>query len=202
MERQHTTRKTNGTQYAILIVDMLNDFIHGKLKCEMAKKIIPKIKSLVEVAKSNNIPIFFCNDAHLPTDDYEFKLWGPHALKGSRGARVINELKPYEMAELVPKRTYSAFYETKLDSLFKKRFGTKGPDVVIIAGIHTNICTKHTAYDAFVRGFDVLVPEDAVAAIHEKDHKYALNYMKKHYGARILKTSRIVDLLSKYKPRP
>ncbi len=183
--------------YAVLVVDMLNDFVYGKLRCARAEKIIPKIQLLLELSKSKKIPIFYCNDAHLPEDDYEFKLWGPHALKGTKGAEVITDLKPSKADFVVPKRTYSAFYDTTLDSLLKKKFGKDGPVVLIIAGIHTNICAKHTAYDAFVRGYSIVIPEDAVTSFKEQDHKYALDYMRTNYGAKILKTSELIDTLSK-----
>jgi nicotinamidase-related amidase len=55
-------------RYAILVNDMLNDFIHGNLKCDRAAQIIPKIKLLLEEARQNNIPIFYCNEEHLPID--------------------------------------------------------------------------------------------------------------------------------------
>lgn len=188
------TRKKQ--HYAILVVDMLNDFVYGKLKCTKAKKIIPKIKSLLEITRSKQIPVFYCNDAHLPEDNYEFKLWGPHALKGSKGAEIIDDLKPSKLDHVVPKRTYSAFYNTDLDTLLKKKFGKNGSITLIITGIHTDICAKHTAYDAFVRGYDILVPEDAVTSFREQDHRFALDYMKSNYGAKILKTSKLMDILS------
>jgi nicotinamidase-related amidase len=31
---------------AVLVIDMLNDFVTGKLKCERAKRIIPNLKKL------------------------------------------------------------------------------------------------------------------------------------------------------------
>ena len=183
--------------YGVLVLDMLDDFVYGKLKCTRAKKIIPKIRSLLDISREKGIPIFYCNDAHLASDNYEFKLWGPHALKGTKGARIVEGLVPLGQDKIVQKRTYSAFYNTKLDSLLKKKFGNKGPDVLIITGIHTNICVKHTAFDAFVRGYDVLLPKDAVTSFHEQDHIAALNYMKTNYGAKILKTSQLINLISK-----
>jgi nicotinamidase-related amidase len=201
----HSSKKilhrSENNRYAILVVDMLNDFVYGKMKCERAKKIIPKIKSLLEATKETNIPIFYCNDAHLPKDDYEFKLWGPHALKGTKGARIISDLKPSKSSHVVPKRTYSAFYNTKLESLLEREFGKHGPDGIIITGIHTNICAEHTAYDAFVRGFDVIVAEDGVTAFTEKDHKSGIKFMKENYGTKILKTSEIIKMLSKRKSK-
>ncbi|MRN62139.1 MAG: isochorismatase family protein, partial [Nitrosopumilales archaeon] len=73
---------------------MLNDFIHGKLKCDRAAQIIPKITLLLEKARQKDIPIFYCNDEHLPNDTYELRLWGPHAMKDTDGAKVIDELRP------------------------------------------------------------------------------------------------------------
>ncbi len=194
MSLQHA-RKINHGRYAVLVIDMLNDFVYGKLRCKQAEGLIPKIQSLLVAAKESDTPVFFCNDVHQKRDSYEFRLWGKHALKGTWGAKIISDLKPSRLDHVVPKRTYSAFYNTKLDALFKKRFGKEGPDGVIISGIHTNICAKHTAFDAFVRGFDVMVAKDGVTAFTEKDHKYGLEYMKKNYGAKVIKTSEIIQFL-------
>lgn len=186
----------NDTNYAILVVDMLNDFVYGKLRCAKAEKIIPTIKSLLEITRSKQIPVFYCNDAHLKNDDYEFKLWGSHAIKGTKGAKIISDLRPSKTDHVISKRTYSAFYNTKLEETLAKEFGRKKP-TLIITGIHTNICAKHTAFDAFVRGYGVIIPEDAVTSFRLQDHKSALEYVKNNYGAKILKTSKVIDMLSK-----
>jgi nicotinamidase-related amidase len=34
---------------------------------------------------------------------------------------------------------------------------------VVIVGQHTDCCVRHTSYDAFLRGFEVVVPGDATA---------------------------------------
>lgn len=183
--------------YAVLVVDMLNDFVYGKLKCTRAKKIIPKIKSLLDVSREHGIPIFYCNDAHLKSDNYEFKLWGPHALKNTKGARIISDLAPSSSDVIVTKRTYSAFYDTKLDEFLNKKFGNQGPDNIIITGIHTNICVRHSAFDAFVRGYEIIIPEDGITSFQEQDHRTSLNYMKTNYGAKIIKMSQLINQLSK-----
>lgn len=69
----------------------------------------------------------------------------------------------------------------------------KGADSVIITGLHTNICDRHTAYDAFVRDLDIIVPEDGVDAFTEDDHVSGLDYMKRVYGAKIKKVSDIIE---------
>lgn len=189
-------KRTKGTQkdarHAILVVDMLNDFVYGKLKCARAKRIIPNIKVLLEAARKKGVPVFFCNDEHLPIDTYEMKLWGPHAMKGTKGAQVIKELAPAKTDYIVPKRTYSAFDGTSLDRALKGVYGGKGVDTVIITGLHTNICDRHTAYDAFVRDLNIVVAEDGVDAFTEQDHVAGLDYMKRVYGAQVKKISEIM----------
>ncbi|ALI36220.1 Isochorismatase family protein [Candidatus Nitrosocosmicus oleophilus] len=61
-------------RYAILVLNMLNDFIEGSLKYERALEIIPNIRTLLDIARNNQIPIFYCVDEHLPTDSYELEL--------------------------------------------------------------------------------------------------------------------------------
>ena len=183
-------------RYAILVNDMLNDFIHGKLKCDRAAQIIPKIKPLLEKARQKDIPIFYCNDEHLPNDTYELRLWGPHAMKDTDGAKVIDELRPYANDYIVPKRRYSSFDGTSLDCLLEGTYNGKGVDTIIMTGVHTHICVKHTVYDAFVRGYNIIVAEDGVEAFTGDDHVAGLKYMKQNYGARIVKVSDILKSIS------
>ena len=183
-------------RYAIIVNDMLNDFIHGKLKCKRATQIIPKIRLLLEKARENKIPIFYCNDEHLVTDRYEINLWGAHAMKHSDGAKVINELKPHSADYIVSKRRYSSFDGTPLHGSLEKTYGGRGANTLVMTGVHTHICVKHTAYDAFVKGYDVVVAEDGVEAFTEGDHRAGLKYMKQNYGAKIEKISEILKDIS------
>jgi nicotinamidase-related amidase len=184
--------ETKEVYCAILVLDMLNDFVGGRLKCDRAQRIIPNIKVLLEAARKEGVPIFYCNDEHLPLDTYEIKLWGPHAMKGTEGAKVIEELAPASTDYVIPKRTYSAFDGTGLDRALRGIYGGKGADMVIITGLHTNICDRHTAYDAFVRGLDIVVAEDGVDAFTENDHISGLDYMTRVYGAKVKKISEIM----------
>lgn len=180
-----------------MVLDMLNDFVHGNLKCDRAKRIIPNIKRLLNVARKKGIPVFFCNDEHLPVDTYEMKLWGPHAMKGTEGAKVIDELKPHKSDYVITKRAYSAFDGTALDKALKGVYGGKSANTVILTGLHTHICGRHTAYDAFVRDLDIIVPEDGMDAFTEEEHLSGLDYMKRTYGAKIKKTSDVIDEISR-----
>ena len=177
-------------RYAILVIDMLNDFINGKLRLEGVEKIIPNIQNLLEFARKHNIPIIYCNDSHLP-DDRELKIWGKHAMKGSKGAQIIKELKPMPNDHIITKNTYSAFLNTKLKKLLQSFYQGQGANSLIVTGIHTDICVKHTVYDAFLTGYNITVAEDGVKALPLVD-KRILKYMKEKYAVQVKK---IKDIL-------
>jgi nicotinamidase-related amidase len=167
---------------SLLVIDMLNDFVYGALKCDTALKIIPNIKLLVDAARKIGIPVIYVNDSHLPNVDGEFKKWGPHAIRGSHGAMVIDELKPSGSDFIVEKRRYSGFYGTDLNVLLREL----NVDTLILTGIHTHICVMHTAADAFYHGYKLIVPSDCVAAFNVEDHNVGLRFMRELYGAEIV----------------
>jgi nicotinamidase-related amidase len=174
---------------------MLNDFIKGALKSDRASKIISSIRDLVSVARTKGIPVFYCNDEHLENDP-ELKIWGPHSMKGAEGSQVIPELKPDQHDHIVPKRFYGAFDSTNLDTLLKESYNGNGATTLIVTGIHTHICIKHTSYGAFTRGYNIIIPEDAVNAFTKEDHEVGLSYIKNHYGVQIMRTSEIIKNLT------
>lgn len=197
MNSQRSDRQINLSKerIAILVNDMLNDFIAGALKSDRASKIIPSIKELVSVARMKGIPVFYCNDEHVEGDP-ELKIWGPHAMRGTEGSKVISELEPDQHDRIVPKRFYGSFDSTKLDTLLKGSYGGMGITTLIITGIHTHICVKHTSYGAFTRGYNIIIPEDAVSAFTGEDHEAGLSYIKNNYGAHVMSTSEILRNLS------
>lgn len=180
---------------AILVNDMLNDFIKGALKSDRASKIISSIKDLISIARTKGIPVFYCNDEHVENDP-ELKIWGPHSMKGTEGSKVISELEPEHSDRIIPKRFYGSFDSTNLDSLLKESYNGKGITTLIITGIHTHICVKHTSYGAFIRGYIIVIPEDAVNAFTKEDHESGLSYIKDNYGVQIMQTSEIIKNLT------
>ncbi|MFQ5837051.1 MAG: cysteine hydrolase family protein [Candidatus Bathyarchaeia archaeon] len=172
---------------AVVVVDMLNDFVTGKLKCERAERILPHLERLLRAARKKGVPVIYSNDAHLPKD-YELKKWGEHSMKGTKGAEVIPQLKPRKEDYLVEKRTYSGFFETGLNSLLK----SLGVDTLILTGLHANMCVRHTAADAFFRGYKLIVPRDGTEAFTEEDYQDGLKYVKDVYDGEIMETEEII----------
>jgi nicotinamidase-related amidase len=175
---------------ALVVIDMLNDFVTGKIANPRAEGIIPNIRDLVEKARSDRDDwlVVYANDAHLP-EDFELKVWGEHAMAGTPGADIIPELVAAEGDFVLPKRTYSSFHETGLDPLLRQ-FGV---DTLVLTGQHTNICLRHTTADAFFRGYRVMVPRDGVEAISEEDHQSGLAYLETMYKADLPYTKEVLE---------
>ena len=175
---------------AILVIDMLKEFVYGRLKSPSAESIIPNIKLLIDKARSRKIPVIYLSDRHYPFD-VEMKIWGPHAMYNSSEAEVIDEIKPSKQDIVLYKRSYSGFRDTGLSSILRDL----GVDTVVLTGIHTHICVFHTAIDSFYERFNIIVVKDAVAAFSNQDHEYALKYMESVLGAKLMSTSEVYNLL-------
>jgi nicotinamidase-related amidase len=160
---------------ALLIIDMLNDFVKegAPLEVPRARGIIGKIKRELQKARRVGMPVIYCCDRHQP-NDREFEIWPPHAIRGTCGAEVVEALKPIQREPIVAKTTYSAFYRTKLQKVLKGL----GIEHLILTGLVTNICILYTAVDAYMRGYEVTVPEDCVAGLNTEDHLFALKQIK------------------------
>ena len=65
-------------------------------------------------------------------------------------------------------------------------------DTVTIVGLYTEICVRHSAADAFYRGYKVKIPTDCVEAFSEKDQIEGLEYLRKMYGAKLLTSDELV----------
>jgi nicotinamidase-related amidase len=59
---------------ALIIVDMINDFVNGKLGCQRALTVIQPIKKLIIAARQKGIPVIYTNDAHHKNKDSELLL--------------------------------------------------------------------------------------------------------------------------------
>lgn len=94
---------------ALLVIDMLNDFSkkEGTLFVPENEIIIPVIKAWIENFRKNNDYIIYICDNH-SKDDQEFKRWPPHAVSGSWGSEIVEELKPdlERRKEFIVKKNY------------------------------------------------------------------------------------------------
>ena len=173
---------------ALLVLDMLDDFISGKLANPAAEQVIKPIGGLADAARSrDDWLVVYGSDAH-QAGDVELAVFGEHAMAGSPGARVVEALTPQPGDIVVPKRFYSAFTQTDLDATCR----VQGIDRVVMTGQHTDCCCRHTGYDAFARGIQLAVVADGTAVYqpfaaggYQQAQNRALQYLRTYYGAEI-----------------
>ena len=178
---------------AIILVDLQNDFVSGTTKVEGAQAIVAPLQRLATAARLNNIPVIYSIDAHYPQDLEVKRKGGIHAIKGTPGAQVIGELKPDEAKDyIVEKRTYSGFYETCLDSILRSLYKGEGAKTLVVGGLHTQLCIRHTAADAFFRGYRIVIVKDGVEVFTEEDREQGLRYLEQVYGARVLTVDDVI----------
>jgi len=172
---------------AVLVSDMLRGFLEEgyPLYCgDRARRIIPNIQRLLEQELAQGSKVFFLCDCHTP-DDPEFKMFPSHCVEGTTEAEVIPELAQYE-GEIIPKRTYSSFFDTSLE----RKLSQLKPEKLIVCGVCTHICVSYAVADARIRGYEVEVPADCVASFDEAAHRFALEYMEKTLGAKLTSIGR------------
>jgi len=181
----------NPEQSALVVEDMQKDFCYEDGALFMGagvEEIIPRIRGLIEKAIQKKVHLIFAQDWHSP-DDEEFEVWGQHCVRDTRGAEIIDELSPFSKeAYVVKKQKYSDFFGTDVDAHLKE----KGIRTVIIVGVATNICVLHTAIDASLRGYEIIVPEDCVAALSDYEQEYGLQHIKSVLKGTITSSGTIV----------
>ncbi len=183
---------------AIILIDLLNDFFIGALEVNRAKTVIPPLQRLVVAARKNDVPVIYCNDAHYPQDVEVARKWGTHAIKGTKGAEVIPELKSEEGKDyIVEKRTYSGFFETGLDPLLRSLYNGEGAKTVVLGGLHAHTCVRHTAADAYFRGYHIVIAEDGVEAFTKEDQEQGLKYLENVYNAKIMMVNDVIKEIVK-----
>ena len=173
---------------AVLIIDMVNDFVTGKFKNERAQKIVPAIQKLIEAAHEHNVPVIYCSDSHLPAD-FELKIWGEHCMKNTWGAQIIPELTPQKDDFSLCKRTYCAFFQTGLDSLLREL----KIENIILTGVVTDICVTNTAAAGFFNGYQEIVPPETTEPLKAETKQRDLDYMQNNYHADIMPLDKVIE---------
>ena len=172
---------------AMVVVDMLYDFIDGSLACLHANEAVAEAKRQIEEAlsKDKDFPILFILDHH-PQNHSSFKefggIWPSHCVAGTRGGEIHDDLKPFVKPEFsfykgceVDKEQYSGFegVNDKGESLAKALSGMGVMDVTVV-GIATEYCVKETCLDLHKRGFAVTLVSEALAYVDFEGHKKTL----------------------------
>ena len=166
---------------ALIVIDMLNAYEHDDADdlAQSMESTLEPIRTLLHRAEDEDVELIYVNDNYSDWNSSQEKL-ARQALDGRR-PDLVEPILPPDDASFVIKARHSIFYGTPLEYLL----GQRECERLVLCGQVTEQCILYSALDAYVRHFQVTVPSDAVAHIHEHLAQSALEMMERNMSAEI-----------------
>ena len=183
---------------ALVVVDMLYDFIDGSLACKNADNAVRNTLAYIDTQTKgqggeaheilDTFPILFIRDHH-PADHSSFKeqggIWPAHCVAGTRGGEIHQDLAPYASEELTFDKgcdrnieQYSGFEAVNnADQPLSEVLELLDTTDVYVCGIATEYCVRNTCEDLLKAGFKVHLLKDCIAYVDIDGHKKAIEEM-------------------------
>ena len=158
---------------------------NGKLAVPGAEEVVAAMRRLVDAARTAGIPHVASADDHELTDaeisdepDFE-TTYPPHCLRGTRGARKIDETDQEDPVPIGLEPIPERFLRGREFLLLKKHFDVftnpnterllelLAPDEVIVFGVATDVCDDAAIRGLLARGRRVVFVEDAARGLDE-----------------------------------
>jgi nicotinamidase-related amidase len=164
---------------ALIITDMLNPYEHEDAEPLMAsaQNVVPRLCALIAEARDREIPVVYVNDNHGDWTAGRDEL--SHAALEGAAPSLVEPLVPPRDIPFVVKARHSVFYGTQLEYMLRQYDVTR----LVLTGQVTEQCILYSALDAYVRHFEVVVPHDGVAHIHDDLAEAALRMMRTNMRA-------------------
>ena len=184
---------------ALVVVDMLYDFIDGSLACHNSDSAVAQTLKYIDSQTKgqggeeheilDTFPILFIRDHH-PADHSSFKeqggIWPSHCVAGTHGGEIHHDLQPYVNEELT--------FDKGCDRATEQYSGYEGVNNagqslgevlelldatdVYVCGIATEYCVRNTCEDLLKAGFKVHLLKDCLAYVDHEGHVKALEEIK------------------------
>jgi ureidoacrylate peracid hydrolase len=175
---------------AVIVVDVQNDFCRAEgalgqagQPTGAAMEMIPNLQALLAAARAAGTHVIFIQTIHEHATDSSAWTWrlrgevGGCCRKNTWGAE-FTEVAPLPDEPVVVKHRYSAFVNTRLDSVLR----TLKIENLIMTGVSTNVCVESTARHGFMLDYHIVFMSDCTAAYSQEEHDMALYNMRTHFG--------------------
>ena len=166
---------------ALLLIDVINDlaFPEAEQMLPQAREMAKKLLALKQLAREASVPAIYVND-NFGKWKSDFRTTVDHCMSGdSLGREIVETLQPDEDDYFVLKPKHSGFFSTTLETLLHY----VGAKRLILTGIAGNFCVLFTANDAYMRDFNLLIPEDCCVSNTPRENEEALALMRKFLKA-------------------
>jgi nicotinamidase-related amidase len=156
-------------KYALIIIDMQNDFVlPGSSACVAgAYDTVSFIKRLLDFFRMNKLPVFHVvREYRADGSDIEmnrldgFLRKGLYLVPGTKGCEIVEALRPMDGEYRVMKNRYSCFMNTEVDFMLRRIGATH----LVVCGTQYPNCIRATIFDAVCHGYHVINITDATSA--------------------------------------
>ena len=174
---------------ALIILDLISDFQFpdGPAVLRAARRIAPRIARLKERCHRAGIACIYVNDNWGRWRSDSSRLIEDCLRPDSVGADVVARIRPEDTDYLILKPRHSAFFATPLEVLLE-HLGVKR---LLLTGVSSHQCVLFTANDAHLRGLELVVPPDCIAAPTARDTRFAVKYFSDVLGAKVLPSDQL-----------
>ncbi len=174
-----STRPAGGPTTAVLVIDVQRDFCAGgALAVPGGDSVVPVLNDVIGGAAERRMPVYASRDWH-PAASRHFAagggVWPVHCVAGSDGARFHPDLRLPAGAAVVSKGVepdedgFSAFDGRLEDgATLEESLRASGVARLLVGGLATDYCVRHTVLDALKKGWLVTLLTDAVSAVDLK----------------------------------
>ena len=107
---------------------------------------------------------------------------------GTKGAKVIEQLKPLKNEYIIIKKRWSVFYQTDLDIILKHH----NIKDIYITGIQTPNCIRTTIFDGASLNYNMILIEDASNASSKSIHQSNILDIQ-NLGCQTLLTNNLIN---------
>jgi nicotinamidase-related amidase len=173
----------------LLLIDVINrfDFDGGEALLRAARPVARRIARLKARAIRAGMPVVYVND-NFGRWRSDFRATVEHCLRDDApGREFVQRLAPTARDYFVLKPSNSAFYASVLETLLR-HFDA---ETLLLTGVATDNCVLFTAHDAYLRGFNLLVPRDCVAAETPARNSRALQIVSRTMKADVRPSDRL-----------
>ena len=187
-------------EIALLLIDVINDleFPEAEQMLSDALAMAKNIRRLKQRARKARVPVIYVND-NFGRWQSDFRKTVEHcSSKRVRGHALVGILKPAKDDYFVLKPKHSGFFSTTLETLLRYL----GAKRLILTGIAGNFCVLFTANDAYMRDYDLFVPQDCCVSNTPRENEEALALMRKFLKADTRRSDEIELRASGRKRRP
>jgi nicotinamidase-related amidase len=150
---------------ALLVIDAQREYFDadGALFTDHAAEVLDNLRTLLDGARRSGTRVVFVRHVQAADGSDTGRMGDfddtPSFVAGTPGVEIVPPLAPREDEPVVDKTRYSAFVNTRLESILK----TWGVDTVLITGLMTQYCSVSTARHAHDLDYRVIFVADANA---------------------------------------